>query len=636
MSETIVALASTAGASGLNVVRLSGAKSLQIACAFARKKPDFFKPRYAHLCKIYFPQNSQNLQDLDSIESKNNNTSYEILRCAQNDIKESQNDKKEYQNDKKEFGDDKKNNNKKEFYFDNKDSIESNKIFTQKSNKDSFESNMQNKALLNTKNTQEKEIKKAQKTPQDGLLDECIIIYFKAPHSYTTEDVVEIQCHGGYFIAQQIISSSVALGAVLARPGEFSKRAFLGGRIDLSEAEAIARLVNAEDLAAHSALMRHLGGGLREFCENLRDEILELLAHSEVFIDYADEDLPSDFGENLAQKCRTLCVNLRQLCERSAQKRAVVDGARLCILGKPNVGKSSLLNALLAENRAIVSEIAGTTRDFLEERLLLGGRIVRLIDTAGIRANAEEIELQGIARSKERAENADILLAVFDNSREFESEDAEVLALCEKFSKSKKIVYILNKIDLKSKFDIEILEKFSPILLSAQGLNYENIESSEMGLIESKTDSIKTKIDSIKQDLNKCNNADFIKSKKDLINIGLTQEDSIKTKTQNINLDSIKKDLIESSGLNALKERLCELLASENSADLILIAEYQFEAAAAAAAALERACEPLAHGELELFSFELNSALNSISQITRPSEYSELLDKMFSNFCLGK
>ena len=285
------------------------------------------------------------------------------------------------------------------------------------------------------------------------LLDECIIIYFKSPHSYTTEDVIEFQCHGGTFIAQNILEECLKYGARLANPGEFTKRAFLGGRIDLTQAQAVAKLIESSNANAHKMLMRHLNGEMQEFCENLRTDLITLLAHSEVFIDYADEELPQDLLKNLQNKLTSILKTLQSLLEQSIQIKSLFEGYKLCIIGKPNVGNSSFLNALLHNERAIVRDIAGTTRDSIEENFVLEGHLLRLIDTAGIRKSQDIIENKGIERSLQKAKESDILIALFDSSRPLDHEDLEIIELLKNYQDSKKIIVLLNKTDLQNHID---------------------------------------------------------------------------------------------------------------------------------------------------------------------------------------
>lgn len=299
------------------------------------------------------------------------------------------------------------------------------------------------------------------------VLDEVIVIFFKAPHSYTREDVCEIQCHGGSVIAKRILELLLENGAELAKNGEFTKRAFLNGRIELSQAQAIGQMIHAKSLRAQKALARQLMGELSEFIRNVREKLYEALAHSEVMIDYSDEDLPLDLLERLAQSIDQILERLERILNHSLSRRGIFSGFRLSIIGKPNVGKSSLLNALLMQDRAIVSEIAGTTRDTIEECLNIAGVQVRLVDTAGIRKASDEIERIGIERSKEAVQQSDIVLAIFDQSREWENEDSQIVEILEGV-RDKEILVIFNKSDLPARLENQKLSQFRSFALSAK------------------------------------------------------------------------------------------------------------------------------------------------------------------------
>ena len=294
-------------------------------------------------------------------------------------------------------------------------------------------------------------------TLDDELIDEAIVIYFKAPYSFTAEDVVEIQCHGGFIVAQSILKASLKAGARLATAGEFSKRAFFNGRIDLSEAEAIAGLIEAKSEDAAKILAIQMKGSLKEFVEEVRDEIIHILAFSEVSIDYAEEDLPENLVLQIKTKLDELYKLLGKTLQASKSREGLMQGFRIAIIGKPNVGKSSLLNALLHFNRAIVSDIAGTTRDTIEEQVKIGTHLIRIVDTAGIREANDEIERIGIKRSLEAIEQSDIVVALFDNSRVADDEDMEIARLLEKQQNNKNIIIVKNKIDLEDKFSLEPL-----------------------------------------------------------------------------------------------------------------------------------------------------------------------------------
>ena len=291
----------------------------------------------------------------------------------------------------------------------------------------------------------------------DELIDEAIVLYFKAPHSFTAEDVVEFQCHGGMIVAQSILKAALAAGARLAEPGEFSKRAFFNGRIDLSEAEAIAKIIEAQSEDAAKILAKQIKGELKEYIEQVREEIIHILAYSEVSIDYAEEDLPEDILAQIEEKLNALKLCLEKTLRVSKSREGLMQGFKVSIVGKPNVGKSSLLNALLNYERAIVSDIAGTTRDTIEEQVRIGSHLIRIIDTAGIREASDEIERIGIERSKEAIEQSDIVIALFDASREADAEDREILDLIDRYAKEKRVIYVKNKIDLPQKFDLDIV-----------------------------------------------------------------------------------------------------------------------------------------------------------------------------------
>lgn len=289
----------------------------------------------------------------------------------------------------------------------------------------------------------------------DELIDEAIVIYFEAPYSFTAEHVVEIQCHGGYVVAQSILKATLNAGARLAEAGEFSKRAFFNGRIDLSEAEAISQLIEAKSEDAAKILALQMKGSLKEFIESVRDEIIHILAYSEVTIDYAEEDLPEDLVLQIRAKLDELHILLKKTLSASKSREGLMQGFRVAIIGKPNVGKSSLLNALLNYNRAIVSEIAGTTRDTIEEQVKIGTHLIKIVDTAGIRDANDEIERIGIQRSLEAIEESDIVVVLFDSSREADSEDLEIAKLVENYRETKNIIIIKNKIDLQNKFNLD-------------------------------------------------------------------------------------------------------------------------------------------------------------------------------------
>jgi len=295
------------------------------------------------------------------------------------------------------------------------------------------------------------------------IIDEAIVIYFRAPHSFTAEDVVEFQCHGGLIVADMILNEVLKNGARLANPGEFSKRAFLNGRIDLSKAEAIAKLIETRSVDGAKILARQLRGELQNFVQKIRDDLIEILAFVEVNIDYAEEDLPQDLLDQIAEKLKQITISLKNTYESSLKREGLIEGFRVAIVGKPNVGKSSLLNSLLDYDRAIISEIAGTTRDTIEEEVRIGTHLIKMVDTAGIRESNDAIEKIGIQRSIDAISSSDIVIAIFDNSRVNDSEDSIILDILNKFAKDKNIITVLNKIDLPNNFNKTLLNEYLEI-----------------------------------------------------------------------------------------------------------------------------------------------------------------------------
>jgi tRNA modification GTPase len=304
-------------------------------------------------------------------------------------------------------------------------------------------------------------------TQDDDLIDQAIVIYFQAPFSFTGEEIVEFQCHGGMIVAQEILDTVLSCGARLADPGEFSKRAFLNGKIDLTEAEAISKLIEAKSVDAAKILAKQMKGSLKTFIEESRDALLKSLAYAEVMIDYAEEDIPEDIMRNILQQLDGLTEQITGIVDASYRRRGLIEGFKVAIIGKPNVGKSSLLNALLSYERAIVSDIAGTTRDTIEEQVRIGSHIIRLVDTAGIRESEDTIEKIGIERSLHSVEDADVVIALFDASRSFDEEDAKILSIVERLEDTYLIVAV-NKSDLEKKLEYEHIGHYEPIEVSAK------------------------------------------------------------------------------------------------------------------------------------------------------------------------
>ncbi len=251
-----------------------------------------------------------------------------------------------------------------------------------------------------------------------GVLDDVVVTVFRGPRSYTGEDVVEISCHGGVLVVQRLLERLLECGARSAEAGEFTQRAFLNGKLDLTQAEAVMDVISAQTDLALRAAQHQLGGRIGVETEILRGEILEILAHVEAYIDFPEEDIDPDTGAGVIGRLEGVKTRIDELLATAGQGRILREGARTVICGKPNVGKSSLLNVLLGYERAIVSERAGTTRDTVEEVVNVGGIPVRLIDTAGIRESVDEIERLGVERTRQHLAEADLVLEVVDASRE--------------------------------------------------------------------------------------------------------------------------------------------------------------------------------------------------------------------------
>jgi tRNA modification GTPase len=281
--------------------------------------------------------------------------------------------------------------------------------------------------------------------PRTGSkLDEVLITYMQAPHSYTCEDVVEISAHGGVGILARILEALVSGGARLAEPGEFTRRAFLNGRLDLSQAEAVIDLIHAHTEESHRQALMQLEGGLSEVVRTMREELLEVLAYVEGSMEFPEEDLDLLPWEALLSKADAVEAQLTTLLKTFQSGRVLREGVQVVIVGRPNVGKSSLFNALLAANRAIVTPIPGTTRDILEEVVNLRGYPFRLVDTAGIRSSADLVEQEGIERARTSLENADLVLLVLDQSEPLTSEDEQAMAAVQ----GKRVQVVLNKADI--------------------------------------------------------------------------------------------------------------------------------------------------------------------------------------------
>ena len=308
---------------------------------------------------------------------------------------------------------------------------------------------------------------------QENVLDQVLISYFKAPKTYTGEDICEVNCHGGLIVTKQILDLLLRNGACMAEPGEFTKRAFLNGKIDLTQAEAVIDLINSKSAKENSASVKQIEGFLGDKIKEIKKDIIDLLVDIEANIDYPEYDVEEVRREKIEEVLKNAILKIEKLEATFESGKVLREGVNTAIIGKPNVGKSSLLNALLRENRAIVTEIAGTTRDTIEEYVTIKGIPLKLIDTAGIRDTADIVENIGIEKSKKAIDEAELVLLILDATSDLADEDKALLELV----KDKKHIVLINKIDAGSKIVAENLEDENVIKISIK--NGEGLETLE-------------------------------------------------------------------------------------------------------------------------------------------------------------
>ena len=396
------------------------------------------------------------------------------------------------------------------------------------------------------------------------VIDEVLVSVMRAPQTYTREDIVEINCHGGSLVTKKVLEALLRAGARLAEPGEFTKRAFLSGRIDLTQAEAVIDLIHSKTEPSRQAAVNQLEGRLKTAVRRMREEILDLIASIEAVIDYPDYDIEEETYSRMEQGAGRLLAEMRQLLAGADRGKIIREGLQTVIIGKPNVGKSSLLNWLLEEDRAIVTDIPGTTRDTVEEYLNIDGIPIKIVDTAGIRRTGDLVEQMGVEKSRAYAERADLILLMLDASRPLEEEDREILS----FIKQKKAIVLLNKADLEQKLSPEELRDFVP------------------------------------------------------------QEQILQI--------SVK----ENQGFSMLIEELKRLFLDghEATADDALLGNMRHkDALHRALTAMERCMETITSRMPEDFiSMDLQDANRALGEITGDTSDDEIIDRIFTKFCLGK
>lgn len=394
-------------------------------------------------------------------------------------------------------------------------------------------------------------------------VDQVLVVYMPGPHSYTGEDVVEVHCHGGNQLRRSVLDLLLDAGASMAAPGEFTRRAFLNGRLDLAQAESVIDLIQARSEQACRVALGQLGGRLsrkiHEFSERLKDDLALLEAH----IDFPDDEVGSLDLSRLSDRVTAVQCEMRQLLAGFDAGRVRRDGLNLLIVGRPNVGKSSLLNALLGEQRAIVTDIPGTTRDTIEESLLLGDLPVRLIDTAGVRDTNDPVELQGLLRTRTKVQSADLILLVLDASMPSQHEDRLAAELCD----PAKTLVVLNKAD-------------RPPRLST---------------------------------------ADF-----------------------EIYPEQVRISARQGTGFDALTKAVVDRFSSSTpfgeGEDPVIVERRHFQALLRGAEALARFAAAVDHEGVpsECLAVDLHAALDALGEITGETTADEILERIFSKFCIGK
>ena len=399
----------------------------------------------------------------------------------------------------------------------------------------------------------------------DYMLDEAMTVRMKGPKTYTCEDVVEINCHGGYLVTQKILELVLKKGARHAEKGEFTKRAFMNGRIDLSQAEAVMDIIQGKTEKSISLSLEQLRGDLRDKIQNLKKLLLDVTAHVNVVLDYPEEGIDEPLPAHLRDNLENVHTEINKLINSYDKGKKIKEGIKTAIIGKPNVGKSTLLNSLLKEERAIVTHIPGTTRDIIEEVINVRGIPLVLVDTAGIRETEDLVENIGVEKSKEIIEKSDLILFVLDASRELEKDDHQIIELIKE--NNKKAIILLNKIDLSRKITRENIDFFDGEILEISAKEETGIEEMEERIYN------------------------------------YILEEDVEDSSEKLVITNIRhKSALEKT--KEAVENIFETIDSEMPMDLI--------------------------------SVDLKEALDSLSEITGEISSEDILDHVFSNFCVGK
>lgn len=394
------------------------------------------------------------------------------------------------------------------------------------------------------------------------LVDEVLVSIMKAPNTYTREDIVEINCHGGFVITEKVLEVVLKNGARIAEFGEFTRRAFLNGRIDLTQAEAVIDLIHGKTEKSVSLSLNQLRGDLKEQIEHLKKLVLDVAAHINVVLDYPEEGIDDPLPEHLVENLQEVLDTTDRLIRSYDKGKMIKEGIKTAIVGKPNVGKSSILNSVLKEERAIVTHVAGTTRDVIEEVVNLKGIPLVLVDTAGIRKTDDLVENIGVEKSKKLIESADLILFVVDGSRPLDEEDMKI----HEAIKAEKVIGILNKIDIKEDIDLSPLTKISK-WLEISAIKNQGIDEMEEEIYRHIID------------------------------------ENIEDSSQKITITNVR----HKSALEKTKQ------------------------------SIENIFETIESGlPMDLMAVDIKGALDSLSEVTGEISSEDLLDHIFSNFCVGK
>ncbi|MGL4629413.1 MAG: tRNA uridine-5-carboxymethylaminomethyl(34) synthesis GTPase MnmE, partial [Cetobacterium sp.] len=396
----------------------------------------------------------------------------------------------------------------------------------------------------------------------EELIDEVLVSIMKGPNTYTKEDIVEINCHGGFLITERVLELVLKSGARIAEIGEFTRRAFLNGRLDLTQAEAVIDLIHGKTDKSISLSLNQLRGDLREQIDILKKQLLDVSAHVNVVLDYPEEGIDDPLPDDLVDNLHNVVSTTDALIKSYNKGKMIKEGVKTAIVGKPNVGKSSLLNSVLREERAIVTHVAGTTRDIIEEVVNLNGVPLVLVDTAGIRKTDDLVENIGVEKSKELIDKADLVLFVVDNSRELDEEDLKIHERIQ----ADKVIGLINKTDIESKLDTTPLTKIKKW---------------------------------------------------------------------------IKISALEKIGIDSMEKEIYNYIVSgqvEDSSQKLVITNVRHKSALEKTKqAVENIFETIDMGlPMDLIAVDLKEALDSLSEVTGEISNEDLLDHIFSNFCVGK